>query len=108
MKKRGVVPIIDLARVYALRAGTSIINTQERLVAATEAGVLSSQGQADLRDAFEFISTVRLNHQAKQIENGKEADNYVSPEELSSLERRHLKDAFEIVSTLQTAMERLS
>lgn len=107
MKKRGVVPIIDLARVYALRAGTNIINTQERLVAAAESGVLSVQGQADLRDAFEFISTVRLNHQAKQIENGKEADNYVSPEELSSLERRHLKDAFEIVSTMQTAMERL-
>jgi len=108
MKKRGVVPIIDLARVYALKAGTHAINTQERLDAVTEAGVLSKEGRADLKDAFEFISTVRLQHQAKQIEAGKVADNYVSPEELSSLERRHLKDAFEIVSTLQTAMERLS
>ncbi len=107
MKKRGVVPIIDLARVYALKAGAHAINTQERLDAAAVAGVLSQEGRADLKDAFEFISTVRLKHQAMQIENGKAADNYVLPEELSSLERRHLKDSFEIVSTLQTAMERL-
>lgn len=105
MKKRGVVPIIDLARVYALEAGIKVINTQERLNAACEAGKLSKDGMADLRDAFEFIGTVRLVHQAKQIESGKPADNYVSPEELSSLERRHLKDAFEVVSTLQTVMQ---
>ncbi|GAA0419302.1 putative nucleotidyltransferase substrate binding domain-containing protein [Cocleimonas flava] len=108
MKKRGVVPIIDLARVYALKAGSHVINTQERLDEAAIAGVLSQEGRADLKDAFEFISTVRLKHQAMQIENGKIADNHVPPEELSSLERRHLKDSFEIVSTLQTAMERLS
>ncbi len=108
MKKRGVVPIIDLARVYALKAGSHAINTQERLDAAAEAGVLSQEGRADLKDAFEFISTVRLKHQAKQIENGKVADNHVPPEELSSLERRHLKDSFETVSTLQTALERLN
>ncbi len=108
MKKRGVVPIIDLARVYALKAGSHAINTQERIDAVAEAGVLSQEGRADLKDAFEFISTVRLKHQAMQIENGKVADNHVPPEELSSLERRHLKDSFEIVSTLQTALERLN
>ena len=104
MKKRGVVPIADLARVYALAAGVSALNTQDRLEAAADAGTLSPSGKADLLDAFEFIGIVRLEHQAAQIEAGKAADNFVSPEQLSSLERRHLKDAFEVVRTIQASM----
>lgn len=105
MKKRGVIPITDLARVFALAAGVDALNTQDRLEAACKAGELSQSGKADLLDAYEFISTVRLEHQAAQIERGEDADNFVPPELLSSLERRHLKDAFEVVRTLQDAME---
>ncbi|MEZ5537796.1 MAG: putative nucleotidyltransferase substrate binding domain-containing protein [Thiolinea sp.] len=105
MKKRGVVPVIDLARVYALAAGLPELNTCERLDAIAAApGGISSERIADLKDAFEFISTTRLEHQAMQIEAGKKPDNYVPPEQLSALERRHLKDAFEVVSSVQGTM----
>ncbi len=105
MKKRGIVPITDLARVYALSAGVNALNTRDRLEAASEAGVLSRSGMADLRDALEFIASVRLQHQSHQIRAGQTPDNFVPPEQLSSLERRHLKDAFDVVNTIQTAME---
>lgn len=104
MKKRGVVPFIDLARVYTLAGGLSPINTWDRLEALSEAKVFTGSVADDLRDAFEFITTVRLQHQAAQIENGQEPNNYVPPEELSALERRHLKDAFEVISTAQDSM----
>jgi CBS domain-containing protein len=105
MKKRGVVPVIDLARVFALAGGLAPINTWERLDAiADEGALLSPPAVNDLRDAFEFISMVRLQHQAKQIEKGQSPNNYVPPEELSALERRHLKDAFEVISTTQDLM----
>jgi CBS domain-containing protein len=65
---------------------------------------MSQTDMDDLKDAFEFISMVRLQHQAKQIEQGQKPNNYVPPEELSTLERRHLKDAFEVVSNLQDLM----
>ncbi|MCK5336667.1 MAG: cyclic nucleotide-binding/CBS domain-containing protein, partial [Gammaproteobacteria bacterium] len=58
MKKRGVVPVTDLARVLALSSGVAAINTQDRLEAASAAGVLSKEGMSDLRDALEFIATV--------------------------------------------------
>jgi len=103
-KKRGVVPITDLARVYALSSAIKQINTQDRLIAAYKKGALSKSGVMDLEDAFEFLSMVRINHQAKQIKRGIKADNYLPPEELSSLERRHLKDTFEIIRTYQNAM----
>ncbi len=105
MKKRGVVPITDLARVYALASGARPINTHQRLQSAYEKGALSKPGLMDLSDAFEFLSLIRLNHQARQINQGIQADNYLPPEELSSLERRHLKDTFDIIRTYQKAME---
>ncbi|RVU83521.1 cyclic nucleotide-binding/CBS domain-containing protein [Leucothrix sargassi] len=104
-KKRGVTPVIDLARLYSLVMGLPQTNTFERLDAILEApGGISDDRIADLKDAFEFISMTRLEHQAKQIEAGKSPDNFVPPEELSALQRRHLKDAFEVVSTVQSTM----
>jgi CBS domain-containing protein len=104
MKKRGVVPVIDLARVYTLAGGLPAVNTWERLNAIATSHGMSQTDMDDLKDAFEFISMVRLQHQAKQIEQGQKPNNYVPPEELSTLERRHLKDAFEVVSNLQDLM----
>ena len=105
MKKRGVVPIIDLVRVHALAAGAPAVSTRKRLREAAAAGELSEEGMKELRDAFDFISLVRLRHQAERIRAGKEPDNFVAPEELSALERRHLKDAFDVVRTMQAALE---
>ena len=105
MKKRGVVPIIDLARVHALAAGVPAVATRERLEESATAGELSEEGMKELLDAFDFISLVRLRHQAERIRAGEKPDNFVSPEELSALERRHLKDAFDVVRTMQAALE---
>ncbi|MBI2239653.1 MAG: cyclic nucleotide-binding/CBS domain-containing protein [Magnetospirillum gryphiswaldense] len=104
LKHNGIVPIVDLARVYALAGGVKAVNTFERLEAAREAKVLSTDGADDLRDALEFISMIRLRHQAARIRGGMHADNYVSPDELSSFDRSHLKAAFGVVKTLQAAL----
>ncbi|MEZ5584904.1 MAG: putative nucleotidyltransferase substrate binding domain-containing protein [Candidatus Competibacteraceae bacterium] len=79
LKHNGVVPIIDLARVHALAGGVAAVNTRERLEAAADRGALSPDGAANLRDALEFIGTVRLRHQARQIKAGKKPDNFMSP-----------------------------
>lgn len=105
MKRRGVTPIVDLARVYALSAGLTELNTRDRLEAAAKAGVLSPTGMEDLIDAYEFISATRLQHQMRQVRAGVKPDNLVPPAELSTLERRHLKDAFDVVGTLQSSLE---
>jgi CBS domain-containing protein len=104
MKHTGVVPIIDLARVYALSAGVKAVNTHERLMLAMERKAISQDGAMDLRDALEFISLTRLRHQARKIRLGEKADNYLEPAALSSFERSHLKDAFGVVKTMQAAM----
>jgi len=104
LKHNGVVPIIDLARIYALAGSIDAINTRSRLEAAAGCGEVSSQGAEDLRDALELISMTRLRHQARLIRAGKQANNFIPPDELSNFERNHLKEAFEIVRTMQAAL----
>lgn len=104
LKRRGVVPVVDLARVYALAEGISAVNTLSRLRATAQSRSVSGPGARDLEDAFEFIGTLRAQHQARQLRAGQEADNYLVPDELSSLERSHLKDAFGVISILQDAL----
>lgn len=101
LKTRGVTPITDFARTYALVGGIAALNTQDRLIAAANQGLISEQGKSDLVDAYAFISSVRLKHQCRQIEKGLAPDNFVPPEMLSALERQHLKDSFDVVNTLQ-------
>jgi CBS domain-containing protein len=104
MKHNGIIPIVDLARVYALAAGVDAVNTQDRLSSSLEGSGVSSQGQQDLRDALEFISHVRIQHQARQIRAGEAADNFMSPDALSPFERNHLKEAFAVVRTMQGSL----
>lgn len=104
IKHRGLVPIVDLARIYTLSAGLPELNTVERLQSAAEHGALSRDGAANLIDALELIGTLRIRHQAKQLARGEKADNFVSPDELSPLERGHLKDAFLLINTMQESL----
>ncbi len=105
LKHSGLVPIIDMARIYALAEGLKEISTEDRLRAAAGTASLSKGGSANLLDAFEFISNLRLEHQAAQIQSGDSPDNYLSPKQLSKLEREHLKDAFKVVQTMQATLE---
>ena len=104
LKLNGVVPIVDLARVYALEAGIEQANTRERLTLAHDAGKVSDSGFHDLIDAFDLIAMTRLKHQAEQIRGGQKPDNFLPPRVLSDLERSHLRDAFLVVKTLQSTL----
>ncbi|MEJ2576981.1 MAG: putative nucleotidyltransferase substrate binding domain-containing protein [Gammaproteobacteria bacterium] len=105
IKHRGIVPITDLARVYALSQGLEPVNTTYRLRAAGESGAMSSEMAESLEDALEFIATLRIRHQAEQIRREEQADNFMPPAALSKLEREHLKDAFRVIQSMQDTLE---
>lgn len=104
LKHTGIVPIVDLARVYALAGGSPAVNTKERLENAASSGEISEQRVRDLLDALEFLSTLRIQHQAQRMSDGHAADNYLRPDTLSNLERSHLKEAFGVVKSLQQVL----
>lgn len=101
LKHTGIVPIVDLARVYALAGGVAAVNTHDRLEGVANEGEVSAQSARDLRDALEFLGKLRIAHQARQTAKGQAPDNFLALDELSNLERSHLKNAFSVVQTLQ-------
>lgn len=105
LKHTGIVPIVDLARVYALAGGSPAVNTRERLENAAASGEITEQRVRDLLDALEYLSALRIQHQARRMSEGHAADNFLRPDELSNLERGHLRDAFSIVKSLQGVLE---
>jgi CBS domain-containing protein len=104
LKMNGVVPVVDLGRVYALIGELPPVNTRARLEAAVEAGVISHSGGTDLIDAYDLIAETRLQHQARRIKAGERPDNFIAPSELSDFDRSHLRDAFVVVRTMQSAV----
>ena len=104
MKHNGVVPVVDLGRVYALQGRIEPVNTRARLKEAASSGALSPSGARDLLDAYDLIAENRLAHQARQIQRGEAPDNYMAPSELSDLERSHLRNAFVVIKSLQSAL----
>ncbi|WP_070967735.1 DUF294 nucleotidyltransferase-like domain-containing protein [Vibrio sonorensis] len=105
LKRRGTAPLADLIRVHALAVGSSSKNSFERLDDVIDAGILPKGRGEDLRDAMEFISMVRIRHQALDVEQSIDPDNNIEPENLSDFERRNLKDAFQILSKAQNFLK---
>ncbi|ASP33838.1 DUF294 nucleotidyltransferase-like domain-containing protein [Labrenzia sp. VG12] len=104
LKHNGVVPVVDLARIYALRGQIGVVNTRARLEEARETGQLSQSGAGDLLDAYDLIAETRLLHQANLVKQGAAPDNFLQPSTLSDFERSHLRDAFVVVKTMQSAV----
>ncbi|WP_114764784.1 putative nucleotidyltransferase substrate binding domain-containing protein [Vibrio rhodolitus] len=105
LKRRGTAPLADLIRVHALAVGSRAQNSFERLDDIHDAGILPKGKAHALRDALEFISMVRIRHQAFDVETETEPDNNIEPENLSEFERRNLKDAFLVLSNSQNFLK---
>ncbi|WED20570.1 DUF294 nucleotidyltransferase-like domain-containing protein [Vibrio sp. JC009] len=105
LKRRGTAPLADLIRVHALAVGSQSQNSFERLDDIEEAGILPKGRAQDLRDAMEFVSMVRIRHQAIDVESGIDPDNNIEPDNISDFERRNLKDAFQILSNAQNFLK---
>lgn len=104
IKKQAIGLVVELARIYALAANSTEVETSARLQAAVDAKVISDKSRLDLMEAFHYISQVRFNHQRNALIEGKEVSNKIAPALLTQFERNHLKDAFRIIARTQEAV----
>ncbi|TMP15623.1 putative nucleotidyltransferase substrate binding domain-containing protein, partial [Pseudoalteromonas ruthenica] len=87
-KRRGVVIINDLVRLYALKAGVLKANTLERLDALLQFSVLSKRDIFDLKDCWRYLTQLRLK---TQIDRDGLPSNCIDPQALTSLQKHQLK-----------------
>jgi CBS domain-containing protein len=101
IKRGGLLPIESLARWAGLTAGVSAASTRARLEAAESEGTLEADDAAVLRDAFELVSALRMEHHVGRLRAGLPPDDLIDPERLTPLTRTSLKDAFRAVGRVQ-------
>jgi CBS domain-containing protein len=103
--KRAMLPIVDYARVYALKHGVAETNTLERLRELMQRGLLPAKDCSEIEQAYEFLMQLRLVRQVGAIlEEGIPPDNFINPKDLSGIEQRLLKEIFIRTGNLQTRM----
>lgn len=101
LKGRGTAPLTDLIRIHALACGSTAQNSFERLDVIGTTQLMQPEAVKHLRYALEFLSMVRIRHQADALEHGAIPDNYIEPERFSTSERHNLKEAFQVLSNAQ-------
>jgi CBS domain-containing protein len=104
IKKRGVLPVTEIARLHALAGKLPEVNTAARLQALVGAGRMAMVDSRNLTDALHFIQGLRMDHQCGQIQRGEAVDNYVNPRALPRLAKEQLRDAFTIIDEAQASL----
>ena len=105
IKKKGLTPFVNFARVLALQHGIKETNTLARLHVLAKEKVITDELWAMAVEAYEIQMQLRLIHQLNQIESGILPDNYIDPAELSDLEKRMLRDSFEVIERLHSVLK---
>ncbi len=105
LKLFGTWPIVSAARLFALDAGVEQTNTIDRLNALASLEYEDLTLLNDLREAFEFLTVLRLERQLQQMAAGQSISNYISPGGLSNLHKSLLKEAFQTIVQAQAVIE---
>ena len=105
LKLRGLTPVVDAARVLALDLDIRATNTLDRLEEIRARKFIDPEFYADLSEAYDFISFLRISHHLEAKSRGKEPDNFIAPDALNSLQRKMLKESFLVIHKLQEMLE---
>jgi len=101
LKIKGLAPLVDILRLFALEKGVRETSTLERIETLRGMHTIVEEYADDLEQAFEFITLLRIHHQYAQISSGTAPDNFINPNRLSNLEKRSIKEAFQLVAKIQ-------
>ncbi|WP_019627074.1 DUF294 nucleotidyltransferase-like domain-containing protein [Thioalkalivibrio sp. ALJT] len=101
IKKQGLTPFVDGARVIALAAELPATRSHERLEQAVAAEVMRPGDAQDYHAALRYLQMLRLRAQQKALREGRDDDNRIRPEALGALEARVLKESFRQARKLQ-------
>ena len=101
LKIKGLAPLTDAVRLFALEKGVIETSTLGRIQALKGKHSIIKEYASELEHAFDFIMILRIQHQHEQIKKGLQPDNFINPERLSNLEKKTIREAFHLISKLQ-------
>jgi CBS domain-containing protein len=100
-----MTPIVDFARIYALKHKIGEINTLDRLHQLFQRKVLSYQEYEEIDKGYSFLMQLRFVRQVTAaIDEKVKPDNYINPKKLTRIEQTTLKEIFKRIEKIQTKM----
>lgn len=101
MKYRGTLPLVEAARLLALRHGIAEVSTLARLDGLRAKGLIDANAHDYLAGGLEHITRLLLRQQLRDFEAGRRVTNLVPKESLSKREKDYLADCFRAVRDLR-------
>ena len=101
LKLEGITPLVDAARVLALRHAIPAIGTVDRLQALAHDGHLRQVDADAYVEAFQHLQLLRLQRHQEQAREGQALSNRLDPDRLNPLDRRILRECLRQVERLQ-------
>lgn len=102
LKRHGLGPFVDAARVLALSSKIPHASTQDRLEQLAAKGVISNKDAELWSDSYRYLQLLRLQlHQRQDKNNQEELSNILQLDQLNQLHRRMLREAMRQVRYIQ-------
>ncbi|MDO4905068.1 MAG: putative nucleotidyltransferase substrate binding domain-containing protein [Lautropia sp.] len=104
IKKAGIFPIVHGVRSLALAEHVQQTNTEQRIRALVDKGVLSQDTADELVESLHFFMRARLAAGLDELDQGKPVSGKVPWDRMTPLERDLLKDALQEVRRFKEQM----
>ena len=105
IKRRGLQPITDFARVLALRHRyLESSNTFDRLEHLLQVEPKLESTLRDALEAYRHLNDIRLGHHLYDVSTDASPTNWISVEKLSDTQREMLKAAFGAIESIQAVL----
>lgn len=101
LKYRGTLPLVESARLLALRHGLQAPSTLGRLAGLAEAGAVGADEYEALDGAFEYLTGLLLGQQIHDYREGRAVSNRVDLQPVSRRERRRIVESLRAIDSFQ-------
>ena len=103
--KGAMMPIVDFARIYALKHQVEATNTFDRLHELHLKKALTNEEHEELIKAYSYLMQLRFSRQViSAAENESGPDNFINPKRLTHVEQSMLKEIFKRIEKFQSKM----
>lgn len=104
--KQTMRPIVDLARVYALKHRIFETNTANRIALLKEKGVFSDKEAQELIHAFDYLMSIRLENQTLSIlDQNRKPKNFLKIKALTKVQQVTLIEIFKVIEEFQSRIK---
>jgi len=103
--KETIMPIVNFARIYALKNQLITASTSQRLLILSENNVLRDATYTNIIQALDQLNMMRLKHQAFLLRSNLKPDNLINTKNLSELDKTIIK---KVISNINSMLTKLS